>query len=111
MANLSAVMKQLHAERDRVRKQLSGLEAAIRAFGSVYIGTTKPRHKRRNLTARARAKMAAAQKARWAAWRAKRDKKVVPITGKRTMSASARRRIAAAQRARWAKVRAKTNAK
>ena len=32
MANLSGIVKQLKKERDRVRKQLLGLEAALTAF-------------------------------------------------------------------------------
>lgn len=58
----------------------------------------------RKLAAAARARIAAAQKARWAKVRknAGDQNKVVPIPGKRTLSASARRKISAAQRARWA---------
>jgi len=60
------------------------------------------------MSAKGRARIAAAQKARWA--KIKGQQKVVPSAkgpkpGKRTMSASARRKIAAAQRARWAKVK------
>jgi hypothetical protein len=60
---------------------------------------------RARFTAASRAKMAAAQKARWAKYRATKGQ-----TGKshsvRVMSASARKKIAQAQKARWAKVRA-----
>jgi len=98
--NLSGIVKQLKKERDRVERQLSGLNAAIAAFVGVYGGTGSPR--RRRLSVRARAKIAAAQRARWAKFR---SQKVVPITRKRTMSASVRRKIAAAQRARWAKLK------
>jgi hypothetical protein len=65
MANLPKILKQLKAERDRVRKQLLGLEAALTAFASAYSGS-KPSRKRRKLSAKSRAKIAAAQKARWA---------------------------------------------
>jgi hypothetical protein len=100
MANLSGFVKQLKKERDRVRKQLLGLETALTAFAIAY--GSKPSPKRRRLSAKSRAKIAAAQRARWAKVRVKA--KVAP---KRTMSASSRRKIAAAQRARWAKFRAK----
>jgi hypothetical protein len=61
------------------------------------------------MSAKGRARIAAAQRARWA--KVNGQKKVVPIAKpKRTMSASARRKIAAAQRKRWAKVRAKKKA-
>jgi hypothetical protein len=65
MPNFSRIMKQLKQERDTVQKQLSGLDAALRAFASVYSGG-KPRRKRRKLSAKSRAKIAAAQKRRWA---------------------------------------------
>jgi hypothetical protein len=105
MVNLSGVMKQLEKERDRVQQQLSGLNAALEAFAGVYRDQngTNPRRK---LSAKARARIAAAQRARWA--KVNGQKKVVPIAkGKRTMSASGRAKIAAAQRKRWAKIRAK----
>jgi hypothetical protein len=65
MPNLSSIMKQLKKERDRVEKQLSGLNAALTAFAGVY-GGGKPSRKRRKMSARSRAKIAAAQRARWA---------------------------------------------
>ena len=71
MANFSGVIKQLKEERDRVEQQLSGLNAALAAFASAYSGT-KPSRKRRKMSAKARAKIAAAQRARWAKVRAKR---------------------------------------
>jgi hypothetical protein len=59
------------------------------------------------MSAAGKARIAAAQRARWAKVRAKSGKaNVVTMPKKRTMSASARKRIAAAQRARWAKVKA-----
>jgi hypothetical protein len=71
MANLSSLVKQLKQERDRVEKQLSGLNAAVRAFASVY-GGSKPVRKRRRMSGKSRAKIAAAQRRRWAKVRAKR---------------------------------------
>ena len=101
MANLSGILKQLKIERDRVQQQLHGLNSALAAFAGGYTTSTEP--KPRRMSAKGRARIAAAQRARWARLR---GQKVVPIkSGKRTMSVSARRKIAAAQRARWAKVR------
>jgi hypothetical protein len=100
MVNLSAIAKQLKKERDRVERQLHGLNAALVAFANMYSGA-KPRRK---MSASARKRIAVAQKARWA--KARGQQKAIPITGKRTVSASSRRRMAAAQRARWAKVKA-----
>jgi len=55
-----------------------------------------------------RARIAAAQRARWSKVKSNgtQPKNVVTMPKRRKMSASARKRIAAAQRARWAKVRA-----
>ena len=71
MPNLSLLVKQLKKERDRVERQLSGLNAALTAFASAYSGT-KPSPKRRKMSAKSRAKIAAAQRRRWAKVRAKR---------------------------------------
>ena len=103
MANLSGVMMQLKKERDRVQHQLSGLNAALEAFAAVNRENTETKP-RRKLSAKGRASIAAAQRARWAKTK---GQQTGPKPGKRTMSVSARRKIAAAQRARWAKVRTK----
>jgi hypothetical protein len=97
MPNLSSLLKQLKEERNRVAKQLSGMDAALRAFAGVYSGTNG----KRQISAAGRKSIAAAQRARWA--KVRRKAKVA--TPKRTMSASSSRKIAAAQRARWAKFR------
>ena len=98
MPNLSSLVKQLKKERDRVAKQLFGMDAALRAFAGVYSGATNGK---RQISAAGRKRIAAAQRARWAKVR---DKAEV-TRPKRSMSAASRRKIAAAQRARWAKVR------
>lgn len=72
MARLTGILKQLKKERDLVEKQLSGLNAAISAFTGVYAGNHTPTRKRRKLSAKARARIAAAQRARWAKVRAKK---------------------------------------
>jgi hypothetical protein len=68
MATVSSIVRQLKKERDRAEKQLSGLNAALRAFANVY-GGGKPSRKRRKMSAKSRAKMAAAQRRRWAKFR------------------------------------------
>jgi hypothetical protein len=100
MANVSSIIGQLKKERDRVERQLTGLNAALRAFAGVYSGNGK-----RQISAAGRNRIAAAQRARWAKVRG--TAKVAPT--KRTMSAKSRAKIAAAQRRRWAKVRARQN--
>jgi hypothetical protein len=103
MAHMKGIVRLLEKEKDRLTKELHGITAALAAFGQEYVKGTG----NRDLSAAARARIAAAQRARWAKVRknAGAQSKVDPIRGKRTLSASARRKIAAAQRARWAKVK------
>ena len=75
MADLSRIVGQLKKERDRVQQQLSGLNAALAAFAGVYSsrGTkAAPAEKRtrRPMSAKGRAAIRRAQKARWAKVRA-----------------------------------------
>lgn len=72
--------------------------------GTPSTGTTLTR--RRTMSLAARTRIAAAQRKRWAAVRAK-SKPSKPASPKRTMSPGARKRIAAAQRKRWALLKAK----
>ena len=99
MVDVSSIVKQLKKERDRVVKQLSGMDAALTAFAGVYSGSA--RNGKQQISAAGRKRIAAAQRARWAKVRGE-SKVVVP---KRTMSAKSRAKIAAAQRRRWAKFR------
>jgi hypothetical protein len=95
MANLTSVLNQLEQERTRLTAQLGRLNNALVALN----GTSK-KGIRRGISAAGRARIAAAQRARWAK---RKGQKVVSIAArKRTMSASARKRIAGAQKARWA---------
>ncbi len=95
----------IKAERDKVARQLNGLNAALAAFAGTYkTGSSRPRRK---MSAAARARISAAQKARWASWAKAKGQKVFPIkAGKRRISAAGLARIRAANRARWARVRA-----
>ena len=104
MNNLAGVVKFLQNEQDRLTRELRGIRSALTAFGKTYSNGTGTR----KLSRSARARIAAAQRARWA--KARQDKaekqKVVRMPKQRLISAAARRRIAAAQRARWAKIKA-----
>ena len=104
MANMAGVVQLLKKEHGRLTKELHGISAALAAFGKTYGKGTGTRG---TLSAAARARIGAAQRARWAKVRAGggQTPKVVTVPKRRTMSASARRKIAAAQRARWAKVK------
>ena len=70
MANVSSIVRQLRKERDRVERQLSGLNAALTAFANVY-SNGRPTRKRRTMSVAGRKKIAAAQRRRWAKVRAK----------------------------------------
>ncbi|HTR42746.1 MAG TPA: hypothetical protein VMH87_14130 [Pseudomonadales bacterium] len=58
------------------------------------------------MSASGRARIAAAQRARWAKARKTTRPSTTPRQGKRTLSAAAKAKIAAAARARWAKAKA-----
>src|SRR5437867_3866344 len=98
--NIVALLK---VERDRVARQLKGLNAALAAFAGSYTDGTRPR--RRKLSAKGLANIRAAQRARRERERRASDS-ASNSAPKRSMSKAARARIAAAQRARWAKVKA-----
>ena len=100
--NFISVLSQLEQERSLLKSQLEQVGNALSALNArAKTGTG------RTMSAAGRARIAAAQRARWAKVKARgENEKVVTMPKKRTMSASARKRIAAAQRARWAKVKA-----
>jgi len=95
------IIAQLEAERDKAAQQLNALDTAIRALSG--LNSTRVSHGPRKMSAAARARISASQKARWA--RA-RGQKVVAIRPKRRISPAGIARIRAATRARWAKWRA-----
>lgn len=101
MNNLNGVKAMLSKEYDRLSREMKAVSAALSAFGAAYGNHRTGRSK---MSAAAKARIPAAQKARWA--KVKAGSKNRAATAKRTMSASARRRIAVAQRARWAKLKA-----
>jgi hypothetical protein len=104
MDHRKGVIRLLETEQDRLTKELRGITAALIAFGKTYgKGTGGRKH-----SAEARARIAAAQRARWAKSRqtANAKSKVAPTRAKRTLSAAARKKIAAAQKTRWAKLKA-----
>jgi hypothetical protein len=106
MANLAGVVQQLRKERDQAARTLEQLDAALAALDGDSHG--RRTGARRKISAAGRARIAAAQRVRWAKVRGNGAQKrnVVSMPKKKTMSAAARRKIAAAQRERWAKVKA-----
>src|SRR5579872_7003184 len=109
LEGLGNIVTELRAERAHLVNNLRHVDAALAVLGKMEGGKFAT-VSRRSLSATARRKMAAAQKARWA--KVKRQSqtatggKTSTARPRRTLSAAARRKIAAAQRARWAKVRA-----
>jgi hypothetical protein len=86
-----------------LRQRIETLEHRLAAI----LGDASPASSgrgRRKMSASARAKIAAAQRKRWAK---QRKGAPGPKKGRRKMSAAARARIAASARARWAKVKAR----
>lgn len=110
MTNLAGVVQQLRKERDQAAKTVGRLDAALAALDGGSRG--KIAGTRSRLSPAARARIAAAQRARWAKSRTKvgptaQRSNIVSMPAKRkTLSAAARRKIGAAQRRRWAKVKA-----
>src|SRR5438876_8636494 len=95
------IIAQLKAERDKAAQQVSALDTAIGALSG--LNSTRAPRGRRTMSAAARARTAAAQRARWA--KVKGQRKVVAIAPRRKISAAGLARIRAANKARWAKWR------
>ena len=107
MANLAGVVQQLRQERARAAREVERLDSALAALNAVG----PKRMGGRRLSTAARARIAAAQRARWAKVKAsKSQSRNGNAAPKRAISASARKKMAVAQRARWAKVRAEKKA-
>jgi len=100
LLNLStAKLKRIIALKQQIEKLSAQLQSLA---GSSATPVGRPPKKKWTMSASARAKIGAAQKARWA----KVNAAATPAKKKRTMSAAGRAKVAAAQRARWAKIHA-----
>ncbi len=104
MANITAVLNELQQERDRLDKAITALQPLAADSRSVVIkaGTTRAG---RTVSAAARRRMAAAQKARWAKAKSGTSQSVPTSSAKRVLSVASRKKIAAAKKAWWAKQR------
>ena len=78
MSNLANVVQQLRQERDQAQKRIEQLDEALKALTEPNgVRSTEGRHgrahtsagKRRTISAEARKRIAAAQRARWAKWK------------------------------------------
>lgn len=102
----SAQLKRAANLKDKVEALTKQLDSLLGSSTLANVATPKAKRK---MSASARAKIAAAQKARWAKTKtsapvAKTPAK--PVVKKSKISAAGRARIAAAAKARWAKVKA-----
>ncbi len=77
MSNLTKVVQQLKEERDQAQRKIEQLDEALKALTGLGVrGTARRRGparasgKRRTMSAAARKRIAAAQRARWAKWKA-----------------------------------------
>ena len=106
-------ISELKAKAAEVQRQLSG---RVTKGSSPPASSDAAQGTRRKMSATARKRIAAAQKKRWAAFHAAKQKPAKPAKpaqasakksgGKRKMSAAGRKRIAEATKKRWADLRA-----
>jgi len=91
-----------------IKEQIAALEEELKSIIDGSNGVPAPfRTRRNNVSAAGRARIAAAQRARWAKFRGVKGASGRAKGAKtRTMSAAAKAKIAAAARARWAKAKA-----
>lgn len=81
MSNLAKVVAQLRQQRAEARKKVEQLDQALAALGSIDGLRSGGRNSRnvgkkgRTMSAAARRRIAAAQRARWAKWKAAQKKK------------------------------------
>jgi hypothetical protein len=81
MLNLSKVVRQLKKEKEQTQAKLAQLDTALKVLGPVR--RSRPRAngrrmrtvRRKAMSSAAKKRIAAAQRARWAKWRAARKKK------------------------------------
>jgi hypothetical protein len=99
LTHLSA--KQLRRAAD-LQDKIASLQRELESYLGVSAPASATPGRKRRMSAAGRARIIAAQKARWAKFKSGKPAK----KAKRSMNASARARIAAAARARWAKAKA-----
>ena len=100
MSVLNAVLLLLKKEEERLQRELSGITAAIAAFGKAYVSGKNAR----SLSAAGQPQIATANRTRGE--KARKTRKIVPMKSKRTQSATVEKKVTAAPNARWAKVKA-----
>jgi len=112
LAAIKREERKLERQLGKLQKQFDGLRAAAKALGDKTVREVT-QIKKRVMSAAAKAKISKATKARWARFRAGKNKKAlgsstireVAQVKKRVLSAAARAKISKAAKARWAKLR------
>ena len=107
MNTISSLSAQQLRRAAAIKEQIDSLEGELgKIFGGN--GATAAVAGKRKMSASARARIGAAQKARWAKVNGKKPAKAAKPAGstRRKMSPAARAKIAAAAKARWAKAKA-----
>src|ERR1044071_3457479 len=87
-----------------IKDKIAKLEGQLASILGSTSNSAPQKQTRRPMSAASRAKIAAAQKARWAKAKGKSSAKAP--AKKRTMSVAAKAKIGAAAKARWAKIKA-----
>lgn len=78
MLNLTEAVRQLKQERDQARKNLEQLDRALKVLSGLTglgRGFARGQKKRRTMSTAARKRIAAAQRARWAKWKAAKSRR------------------------------------
>lgn len=118
--NLSNLSIQQLRQAVAIKEQISTLEVQLGAIfeggavgnkliaqaDKIFNDKTSAPTKRKGMSAAGKAKIAAAQKARWAKVKGSSAAKSNAVLKRKGMSAAGRAKIAAAARARWAKAKA-----
>jgi hypothetical protein len=113
LAAIKREERKLERELLKLQSKFNGLRAAAKALGDSTIREVT-QVKKRVLSAAAKAKISKATKARWAKFRADKDKKALGNSAvretkqvkRRVLTAAGRAKISKAAKARWAKIRA-----
>jgi len=113
LAAIKREERKLERELRKLQSKFNGIRAAAKALGDSTIREVT-QVKKRVMSAAARARISKATKARWAKFRAEKDKKALGSSAvrktkrvkKHVLSAAGRAKISKAAKARWAKIRA-----
>ena len=113
MSNLMDITPSQLKKAADLKEQISKLEKELQSLlgGAAPATASTKSTNTRKMSPAARAKIVAAQKARWARIKAEKKAPEVKPQAKKQLSAEARAKIVAAQKARWAKIKGKGKAK